>query len=761
MSELKAILGEYVFPLEDAGKDASSDVAECLPASKGNTNNICNTTLDVVPPTTGDGDDHGQVRLSASSKMVPSLEQPFTGRRNAVVGESVPADPTYWFSSTRFVEEKSEEIAHVVRDELLGSHPCFSFYAPFIKKLLEDAFELRVFEAEEVVTNPEDDGSFCYVVQGSIELVPQSILEKRKTSSRPSAWLHQRARQKRRKGEDFGREGLLHILRGPRFDYTAIALLPSAVLSIRRTVFKKIMMVNYLEPHEFLANTINYVRVFDGFSNEEKSRIAEAVEPIDFKKGDILLKSGTTPEFLYVIQQGSVEVTKLLPSGLQAQVKLLVPSECVGDAEIFSWDAKSQYDYTAYDDIVKVLRLSQDFLYEFHGNPLLQHLFEHINVTEVAGRKTLVDEIRRKDAHRVMDASESDSDVDNDDRRRRRSSNRSKKQEVISVAACDEEIPGLGEDYDEESDSLDSDDEERYICPENMKSPEVTNFLLQHFFSRKEYNRCDGVQRGISLTIFSSPRHVKTGTVLFSSEPEALPGENEKVVRARRLRQRIAKPSFDNNEQFLYVIMKGTIELLDRGGARIATVNPGGSVGEHRLLKKKSAACEVSAVVVSPEGCDIIRLPRKIYRSCLLSSYVEEYEEMCALFSQLPFSAGFPESHLLVMNQYMNIIELGTASVVLAENVIPRDVFILVNGIIRICASSIPEIYDVAKGDTVGGLEVLDGVKSRAAYITEGKVTVLRIPADQFLSVFRLGMAFVDQLRYTSRYKSLYGNHTT
>lgn len=758
MSGLNAAICEYVFPVEEEIQDeASSDIAESVPVHIIGTKTTANNVVTVE-------EEVGQVRLSSGSRMVPSLDQPFTGRRNAVVGESVPADPTYWFSPSRFVEEKSEEMLQLVREELLGRHPCFSFYAPFVKKLLEDAFELRVFEAEEVVTNPEDDASFCYVVQGSVELVPQNILEKRRISPRPSAWLHQRERQKRRKGEDFGREGLLHILRGPRFDYTAVALLPSAVLTMRRSIFKKIMMVNYLEPHDFLANTINYVRVFDGFSNTEKSRIAEAVEPVAFKKGDILLRTGETPEFLYVIQQGSVEVTNLLPSGLRAQVKLLVPSECVGDAEIFSWDSKSQYDYTAYED-VKVLRLPQDFLYEFHGNPLLQHLFGCINVAEVAGRKTLVEEIRRKDAHRVMDISESESDVE-EDTRRRRSMDKNKKRDsspTTTTAVHDEEEtsppPGLGEDdYDDESDTLDSDDEERYICPENMKSPEVTNFLLQHFFSRKEYNRCDGIQRGISLTIFSSPRHIKPGAVLFSSEPEALPGESEKVVRARRLRQRNAKPAFDNNEQFLYVVMKGTIELIDREGARIATVNPGGSVGEHRLLKKKSAACEVTAVVTSPEGCDIIRLPRKIYRSCLMPTYVEEYEEMRALFSQLPFSAGFPESHLLVMNQYMNIIELGTASVVLAENVTPRDVFILVNGIIRICASAIPEVYDVAKGDTVGGLEVLDGVKSRAAYITEGKVTVLRIPADQFLSVFRLGMAFVDQLRYTSRYRNLYGN---
>eukprot|EP00796_Vickermania_ingenoplastis_P003604 gene3604-2544_t len=666
-----------------------------------------------------------------------SSSKPYTHRRDAVVGESVPADPTYWFSPARFVEEKTPATLEMVRAEVL-QHPWFAGYSPFIKKLLEEAFELRAFEAEEIVTEPEADLVFSYVLHGAVELVPFGAMEARNSAPRASAWLSHQLRDKRHKGDAFGQEGLLHFLRGPRMGFTAVTLLPSVVISLRRTVFKRIMMVNYLEPHDFLANTINYVRVFDTFTNAEKSRVAEAVKPVQFRKGDVLLATGAAPTGLCMIQSGCVEVTRRLSSGLQAQVKLLVPSECVGDAEIFSWEAKSLYDYTAVEDVTG-LWLEESFLYSFHGKPLLQHLFGRINVAEIQRRKELVEEIQRLDDYTVVDLSDSDAGVDE------HTGNGSTRMRE-------------GNDGESSDDALDSDEEERYLTPVNMKSPETTNFLIDHFYTRKAYSRCDGVQRGRTLTVFTSPRHIPYGAVLFSAEPATLPGESEAVVRARRLRRRRDRPTFDNNEQFLYVVYRGVIEVSDRDGARIGTVSRGGSVGEHRLLKRVSAACEVTATVVSREGCDVMRLPRKMYRLCLMASYLREYEKFMKLFSVLPYAAGFPEPYLLVLQQCMDRRVIGTASVLLAEGVTPHDVFIVCDGRVRICSPHTAEVHYVERGDPVGGLEILDGVASRAAFVTEGRAQVLRMPAEQFLGVFRLGVAFVDHLRETARYRQLYGS---
>lgn len=724
MSVTLAQLEGYSFPVEEGCGDPA-DISEVVEVSEDE----CNPS-------------------STPRKLVPASMQPFLRRRDAVVGETVPPDPTYWFSPSRYISPKDPALLDVMRKDFLDVHPWFSGYAPFIKKLFEEAFEFRAFEYQDLVSQPGDDYGFCYVLKGSVEITPCEEEPAEARSPRASSWLHQRVRVKCRQGDDFGREGLLHFLCGPRLSYYAKALVSSTVLMIKRETFKKIMMVNYLERHDFIGRTINYVRVFDAFSDAEKSRIAGAVEVVVFKKGDTLLRAGETPQYLHVIQEGTVEVKKSLPSGLHAQVKLLVPSECVGDAEIFSWETKSLYDYIANEE-VKTLRLPQDFLYEFHGNPLLQHLFGKINVKEVQGRKALADEMRRKDEYSVVDFSESEEDVVE-----MMMKSKKQKEKTPRDVPCDD-LPVT--ETDEEDDTLDSDDEERYITPVNMKSDEVTNFLLTHFFSRRGYSKSEATPRGIALTVFASPRRVAHGVVLFSAEPATLEGQSEAVARSRRLRRRKDHPAFDNNEQYLYVVYKGTVELLDRDGDRIALIEAGGSVGEHRLLKRVSAACEVTARVASPEGCELIRLPRKIYRATLMPSYVQEYTSFKQLFAFLPFSSGFPEPYLLVLHQHVALKDIGVASVLIAEGVTPREVYILCDGKVQIRSSVNKELHYAQPGDVLGGLEVLDSVQSRAAYITEGRVHVLCIPAVQFLSIFRLGTAFVDHLRHTARFRKLYG----
>lgn len=672
-----------------------------------------------------------------------SIIQPSMGRRDAVVGENIVPDPTYWFSPQRFKVEKPEETLQILRENILATHPWFSTLDPFIKMLLEDAFQFCVFQQDDVVTSPGEDAAFCFVVRGSIELVPQHLMAIRNKNPRASSWLHRRTRIRKRPGEDFGREGLLHKLEGPRFSYTSIALLPAAVFRLGRTEYQKILMVSNLEPHMLLTGTLNYVRVFDSFSDAERSKIAKAVKSVNFRKGDVILRAGSIPDSLYIIEEGAVEVLRSVPNSGAVQVKLLVHSECVGDAEIFSWDNKSQYEYVAYED-VKALQLDQDFLYKFHGNPLLQHLFSRINTAEIANRKRLIKEVVEIDSRSVVDSSDSDLDYEG------------ASSLLLKKKSYSDDCGEGNTSEDDELEIISSDDEDLYVV--DIKTPETTQFLINRFFTRREYGRADGVQRGIALTAFSSPRHIKAGTVLFRAEPDVQPGENKAIARARRLRMRKCDHLLDSSEQFLYVVQSGSIDLLDREGRVITTFSEGESVGEHRLLKKISSPCEVTAVVSSTEGCSILRLPRKIFRYALLSSYVAEYEHLKEMLCSFSYLSGFPEANMLVMHHKMERTDLGNTSLILAENVTPCFVFILCDGVVRIQSSHTSELHYVQKGDPIGGIEVVLGVLSRAAYITEGHATVLKIKASDFPSVFYYGIPFVDFLRKTSRFRRFYGS---
>lgn len=809
--------------------------------------------------------------------------QPFFKRRGAVVGESVSPDPGYWYcSSARKLREGEgscenclpEDIRRIIRGKILAHHPLFSKYSPFIQKLFEDAFVMRSYRSGEVVVKEADSSPFCYVVRGSVELLTEQEREENELKKKgiysstsqqrsvksgmvhpmaphpPPKECHERKRVKRREGEDFGQEGLLHFLFGERFGYTAVALVPSLVLHFSREVYKKILMVHFLESHEILVNIINHVHVFAGFSDAERSHISRAVKSMSFCRGDVLLPAGSSPQNLMIIEEGVVEVVRpmgTLPCKLPVQVKLLMPTECVGDAEIFSWDFFSPYDYVAYSAEVKVLYLDEGYFYKYHGHPLLQHLFKKINVKDMETRKELVQSLRHQvDAQRVVDLS-SDDERDEANVRRigekcgpstrllssipmqyvpkqvdtlqeiKMEGGRDEMNDKLPEVAVEgsrgcaavrlenegienttnhmqnkngtvEENPWKKQEiavyfpsgelskHERLSGDLTTEDEEEeediYAPSVNIKAPEITDFLLENFFERRAYCGCHFSECGTALTAFTSPRPLRPGTVLFSAEPLTLPGESEAVVKARRLRRRKDNPHLDFPRQYLYVVYKGAIELLDRDGEQIALITAGGSVGEHRLLKSKTGVCDVTARVVctGAEGCQVIRLARHIYRHNLLRGFVEAYEAFRDLFSCLPFAQDIPPSHLLVLYQYMDFITLGPASVILAEDVHPREVFVILDGSVSIRfrgggmnqnssgGDENVEVFHAQRGDGIGALELMDNVKARAAYITEGRVGVFRIPASQFFSVLRLVIPYFESLRHTTRFRQLYGS---
>lgn len=849
----------------------------------GRNKSLDGAILSHTPPETfSDGEDEKRLECMQS----------FLQRRGAVVGESVPPDPGYWYSSAaKWRREEgsldssfSNDVRKVIQEKILAQNPLFSGYSPFIQKLFEDAFEKRSYRAGEVVTEEFDDSAFCYVLQGSVELLTpkEREQEERKkkgiqsTSSReknctcnrisPVALLssplqHLQKKIKRRQGEDFGREGLLHFLYGERFGCIAVARVPSVVLRLSRDVYKRILMVDCLESHQMLTNTINHVRVLARFSDAERSQIARAVKPVRFRRGDVLLAAGSSPQKLLIIDEGVVEVLRPVASSscrLPIQVKLLMSSECVGDAEIFSWDSCSEYDYVVYSSEVQVLSLDQDYFYRFHGHPLLEHLFDQINVKEVRSRKEFVQNLQHLgDFHHLVDPSSSDDEredgggnktylksitsssflptiqgrctdqekKDANPQEKETSETREGRQLPVIAVAKDNGRTVLRVEKEEvgripisarnpnceaervkkdpkreialysppswllreetekcsssndweivECDEGDETDEDSLFIPSvNIKSPEVTSFLLENFFVRRAYCDCNGEECGIAITAFTSPRFLRAGTELFSAEPQRQPNESECVVKARRLRWRKSHPWLDYPQQYLYVVFKGSIELLDREGFQIAVIRPGGSVGEHRLLKNKTAACDVTARVVStdPKGCEVIRLARHVYRHSLLRTFVEAYEAFQDLFSCLPYANDIPPAHLLVLHQYIELVTLGPASVILAQHVTPREVYIVLDGTIRIQSDNgetrsrgeameeTKEVFHAQRGDAIGAFELIDNVKSQATYIAEGRVQVFRTPSSQFASVLRLLIPYFNSLRETSRYRQLYGS---
>ncbi len=92
--------------------------------------------------------------------------------------------------------------------------------------------------------------------------------------------------------------------------------------------------------------------------------------PQVFRKGEFLFMEGDPPQWLFLIQQGKVILSKNLPSGNKTIVSVRVAGDMVGEVAVF--DGKP-YDADAVAlTEVHVLRFSRDvFLHALRANPAL------------------------------------------------------------------------------------------------------------------------------------------------------------------------------------------------------------------------------------------------------------------------------------------------------------------------------------------------------------------------------------------------------
>ena len=75
------------------------------------------------------------------------------------------------------------------------------------------------------------------------------------------------------------------------------------------------------------------------------------MDTINFKKGDDIIKEGTLGDCAYIIEQGSVEVSKLTPHGEKQTLGILKESEIFGEIGLIEGIHRSA-TFTALEDCV-------------------------------------------------------------------------------------------------------------------------------------------------------------------------------------------------------------------------------------------------------------------------------------------------------------------------------------------------------------------------------------------------------------------------
>jgi CRP-like cAMP-binding protein len=120
-------------------------------------------------------------------------------------------------------------------------------------------------------------------------------------------------------GKAFGETALMYNC--PR-TATIRCKTPSKLWAIDRETFRRIIMTESIKRRALYQDFLSKVPLLENLLDYERAKVADALEPIIFKDGDVIIRQGSTDlDGFYIIEEGTVRCTKgpdPLPEGAPA-----------------------------------------------------------------------------------------------------------------------------------------------------------------------------------------------------------------------------------------------------------------------------------------------------------------------------------------------------------------------------------------------------------------------------------------------------------
>ena len=113
--------------------------------------------------------------------------------------------------------------------------------------------------------------------------------------------------------------GELALLYGQVSPVSVTAATDLEVLSLERRIFKSILENSASKQRTLYTEFIDKVPLFKDMSIHQKNVICDALKPIDFNAGDIIVREGEDGDDFFIIEEGTVECLKIV-RGVQKRV---------------------------------------------------------------------------------------------------------------------------------------------------------------------------------------------------------------------------------------------------------------------------------------------------------------------------------------------------------------------------------------------------------------------------------------------------------
>jgi diguanylate cyclase (GGDEF)-like protein len=152
------------------------------------------------------------------------------------------------------------------------------------------------------------------------------------------------------------------------------------------------------EEHTKIEAFLKKVGIFSSLSGRERCIIAKLLVSMPFAKGQIIFRQGDSGDDLFIIQEGQVASSLLLPNGKQKEIVVFEKCNFFGEMAIFDNAARSA-TCIAKEDTVCLKLGKKDFFSLMSANPriAIEVMYKMLNATSQRLRNTskfLLDMVR-------------------------------------------------------------------------------------------------------------------------------------------------------------------------------------------------------------------------------------------------------------------------------------------------------------------------------------------------------------------------------
>jgi len=222
-----------------------------------------------------------------------SHSQRLNNRRVSVAGESV--NPDSFKQTERVLHPKSgearERIARTTEKTLLFRNLDHRLMA----EIVDAMFEVKVPTGHDIIKQGDEGDNFYVVDSGHFEIFVNN--------------------KKVAEARDGGSFGELALLYGEPRAATVRATVDSILWAVDRTSFRRIVMGSNMMKRQKHESFLKSVNILSNLSPEELVKAADALQPVLFSKGDLILEEGEIGETFYIVEEGEVVVHKLDANG--------------------------------------------------------------------------------------------------------------------------------------------------------------------------------------------------------------------------------------------------------------------------------------------------------------------------------------------------------------------------------------------------------------------------------------------------------------